>query len=327
MFGCGSAALYYNTSVSSLPRKTFRRQQSRTGEWRRAALRPGLFWLLAPEFWLLAPPVWLRLCCFVGQPILAAAGFSRRSSSPEPPAARTVPARALPGGRGRNDHCASNDLDQRIARNPLNSHASARRGFAWAEVSAVDFVQRVVLRFMGIEPGFARRHWDIVGVRKADKNLHMDDAVHGAACSLNGSLECIHRPGDVLLKWVRYENVIVSGVAVIGTGAGEVIDAILCVVVARPISSRAGCWCARLRRLLSEENACAGHAGHHCREFMEAPASRVDLHTFLHSENAFSRALGHPASQTLDFVHAICLPHRDPERALLFRKGCTGSPK
>jgi len=41
--------LYYNTSISFLPGKIFRRQQSRTSEWRRAAQRPGYscFWLLS----------------------------------------------------------------------------------------------------------------------------------------------------------------------------------------------------------------------------------------------------------------------------------------
>jgi hypothetical protein len=54
----------------------------------------------------------------------------------------------------------------------------ARDGvFAGAEVSPVDFVQRIVLRFMRIEPSFTRRHLDSVGVRKTEKNLQMDDAV------------------------------------------------------------------------------------------------------------------------------------------------------
>jgi hypothetical protein len=45
----------------------------------------------------------------------------------------------------------------------------------------------------------------------------------------------------VLLKWVRYDNVIFSRVAVVRTGAGEIIDPIVDVIAAaRPIPSRAG---------------------------------------------------------------------------------------
>src|SRR5437764_606187 len=97
---------------------------------------------------------------------------------------------------------------------------------------------------MGVEAGFAGRHGNILGMGKADKNLQMEDAVHRAARAFNGSLERIHCPDHVLLKWVRHENVIVSGVAVIRTGAGEVIDAVMYVIgAARLISAgRAGLW-------------------------------------------------------------------------------------
>ena len=68
----------------------------------------------------------------------------------------------------------------------------------------------------------------------------MDDAVHAAACALNRFLKSIHRADDVLLKWVRYENVIVFWIAVIRTSAGKVIDSVLCVVAAaRAIPRRA----------------------------------------------------------------------------------------
>jgi hypothetical protein len=80
-------------------------------------------------------------------------------------------------------------------------------------------------------------------MREAEKNFQMEDAIHGATCALNGFLESIHSPGDVLLKWVGYKNVVVSGVAVIGASAREVIDTVVCVVVARSITRRAGWWC------------------------------------------------------------------------------------
>src|ERR1039457_2510366 len=75
------------------------------------------------------------------------------------------------GGRGSDDQCAPNDFDQRIARNPLHSHAGAGLSFARAEVGPVNFVQRIVLCLMGVESSFARRHRDIIGVRKTEKNL------------------------------------------------------------------------------------------------------------------------------------------------------------
>src|ERR1700719_4368962 len=110
----------------------------------------------------------------------------------------------------------------------------------------------------------------------------MDDTVHGATCAFNRFLKCIHGAADVLLKWVRYENVIVFGVAVIGTSAGEVIDPIVCMVAAaRPIPSRAGCRFAPRRGLLSEKHRCSGYGSHYGCESVEVPAPSVGLHRFL----------------------------------------------
>src|SRR5580698_2947988 len=53
---------------------------------------------------------------------------------------------------GIHHRCAAYDFNQRITWNPLEGHAGARRRFARGEISPVDFVQRIVLRFMGIEP-------------------------------------------------------------------------------------------------------------------------------------------------------------------------------
>ncbi len=185
----------------------------------------------------------------------------------------------LPGWRGRDDRRASNDFDQRIARNPLNRHAGAGWSFPRAEIRPVDFIQRIILRFMGIEPRFTCRHRDRIGVRKADKDLCVDDAVHRAAGALQRFLKRIHGSSYVLLEWVRDQNVIVLGVAVIGAGTREVIDSIVCVVAAARLApgGRGRCrgsgW-----RLLSEKNRCARHGGHHCREFIEVPASSIDVH-------------------------------------------------
>jgi hypothetical protein len=122
---------------------------------------------------------------------------------------------------------------------------------------------------------------------------------HRASCALNRFLKCIHCSGDVLFEWVRYENVIVLRVAVIGTSAREVIDSIVCVIAAaRPISRRAGRWCTRRRRLLSEKNRCSGHGRHHCRDFIEVPASSVDLHNNLLHGCVIQRPLRHTTTTT-----------------------------
>src|SRR5271170_366863 len=107
------------------------------------------------------------------------------------------------GGRS-DDHCAAYDFNQRIARNPFQSHAGAGRGFAWGEIVSVDLVQSVVLRFMGIEPCLAGGHRDTVGERQTQKDPEMDDAVHGAACTLDRFLERVHGAGDVLFERIRY---------------------------------------------------------------------------------------------------------------------------
>src|SRR5579864_3829546 len=110
----------------------------------------------------------------------------------------------------------------------------------------------------------------------------MEDAVHGAACALNRFLKRIHGSHDVLLKWVRYKNVILSRVAVIGTSAGEIEDPILYVIAAASPRRGSG-WCSPGRRLLSEKNRCASEGSHHCREFIEVSAPSIDLHKTLHS--------------------------------------------
>src|SRR5579863_10629448 len=59
-----------------------------------------------------------------------------------------------PCGRTHNLR-AADDFNQRIARNPFERHASARRSFSGRKIGAVNFVQGVVLRFVGIEPSLA----------------------------------------------------------------------------------------------------------------------------------------------------------------------------
>src|SRR4030088_1324428 len=140
------------------------------------------------------------------------------------------------GGSSRRDHYgAADDFNQRIPWNPLQCHAGAGRRFPWAEVGPIDFVQCVVLRLMRVEPRFARRHRDAIGERQAQKDLEIDNAVHRTTCSLDRSFQRIHRASDVFLEGICYKNMVVLGVAVIGTGSGEVINTAMRVVA----SSRA----------------------------------------------------------------------------------------
>src|ERR1700686_3995910 len=72
----------------------------------------------------------------------------------------------LGGRRGWIDHqSAAHDFNQRIAGNPFQRHTRPRRRFARGEVGPVYLVQRVVLRFVRIEPGLARRHRNTVRER------------------------------------------------------------------------------------------------------------------------------------------------------------------
>src|SRR5581483_8517367 len=132
------------------------------------------------------------------------------------------------------------------------------------------------LRFMGIETSLARRHRSIFGKWKAQKNLQMDDAVHCAPGALQGSLRRIHGSGNVLLKRVRHENMVVPRIAVVGPGSGEVVDSVMDVVAtSRPIRSGTGGlgrW-----RLLRGKNSCAGYGGQDRSAFVEIPSSG-DLH-------------------------------------------------
>src|ERR1700683_1704334 len=170
-------------------------------------------------------------------------------------------ANLLLGGRcGRSAHIhAADDFNQRIARNPFQSHAGTGRSFAGGEIGSVDLVQRVVLRLVRIEPGLAGRHGNSVSERQTKKNLEMDDAVHVAACTLDRFLERVHGPSNVFFERIRHQDVILLRIAVIGTRAGEVIDTIMCMAAARTarrISARCagGHGCAGSRSLLLTED-------------------------------------------------------------------------
>src|SRR5579863_10029984 len=188
------------------------------------------------------------------------------------------------GGGWIHHRCAAYDFNQRITWNPLEGHASARRRFAWREISPVDLVQRVVLRFMSIEARLAGWHVDAVSERQAEKDLQMDDAVHSAAGTLDGFLERVHGAGDVLFERVSYEDVILLGVAVIGTSSGNVIDPVVGVVGAGPtrrIPTRCACGrgCASSRSLLLTENfQRSGYQSCHRRGLAKEVSSGVDFH-------------------------------------------------
>src|ERR1700722_538394 len=76
---------------------------------------------------------------------------------------------------------APDDFNKRIARNPFDGHAGARRSLARGKISAVDLVQCVVLRLVGIESGLARWHRDTVGQWQGQKYLEMEGGVHGTS--------------------------------------------------------------------------------------------------------------------------------------------------
>src|SRR3984957_9587064 len=76
-------------------------------------------------------------------------------------------------GGWSEDGGATYDLNQRITRDPFQSHAGAGRSFAGRKIRPVDFVQSVVLRFMGVEPCLARRHRHTVSQRETEKNLQV----------------------------------------------------------------------------------------------------------------------------------------------------------
>src|ERR1700730_664096 len=141
---------------------------------------------------------------------------------------------------------------------------------------------------MRVEPRFPCRHRDAIGERETEKDLEIDDAVHGATCSLNRFLERIHCAGDVFFEGVGYENMILIGIAVIGTSSGEVIDPVVRMVAgaraARPVTARRGTrgrMTNRRRSLLSQKFRCANYDGGHRRDLTEETASSFDLHEIL----------------------------------------------
>src|SRR5215469_15231322 len=94
------------------------------------------------------------------------------------------------------------------------------------EIASVDFVQSVVLRFVGVESGPSCRCGDPVGQRQAKKNLKMINVVHGVAGTLDRLLERLHGAGDVLFERIRDQNVIVLCITAVGPGTRNVMDAI-----------------------------------------------------------------------------------------------------
>ena len=65
-------------------------------------------------------------------------------------------------GCGRDDQCATNDFDQRIAWNPLHRHVRTRWRSTRAKVSSVDLIQGAVLRSMRLESSLAYGHRNIL---------------------------------------------------------------------------------------------------------------------------------------------------------------------
>ena len=115
----------------------------------------------------------------------------------------------------------------------------------------------------------------------------MEDAVHAAACTLDGTLEGVHGAGDVFFEGIGYEDVIVLGVAVVGACAGEPEDAVMNVVAgaaaestATSTATTAGGW-GGWGSLLGEELRCAGYDCGHRGELAKETAPSVDLHKFL----------------------------------------------
>src|SRR5215469_10591763 len=90
---------------------------------------------------------------------------------------------------GRIDHyCAPDNFNQRIPRNPFDSHAGSRGSFARREIGPVDLVQRIVLCLMCVEPCLASGRGYTLRERQAEKNLKVQDAIHGAARALDDLL-------------------------------------------------------------------------------------------------------------------------------------------
>ena len=97
----------------------------------------------------------------------------------------------------------------------------------------------------------------------------MNDAVHGTARVLNRLLERVHCASDVLFERISHQNVIVLGIAVIGTRPRKVVDPVVCValgagamgsIFARRTRGRvARCRCARGRSLFGEKLRSAGY--------------------------------------------------------------------
>src|ERR1700722_3711394 len=115
----------------------------------------------------------------------------------------------------------------------------------------------------------------------------MDDAVHSAAGKLDRLLERVHCASDVFFESISYEDVIVLGIAVIGTGTRKVVDPAMCMVVAAGAArsifagcarggTRSGCYSSG--SLLSEEFRRAGYKSCHRRDLAKEIAPSVDSH-------------------------------------------------
>ena len=76
-------------------------------------------------------------------------------------------------------------------------------------------------------------------------------------------LERVHGAGNVLLKGISHENVIILGITVIGAGTGEVVDAIVGVIAARTTRRRRSLRRTGRRSLEGEEfRGPGGHRRH-----------------------------------------------------------------
>jgi hypothetical protein len=134
---------------------------------------------------------------------------------------------------------------------------------------------------MGVEPSFAGRHRDAIGKRQAEEDLEVENAIHCAACTLERLLKSVHRPGDMFLKGIGNDNMIVIRIAVIGARTEEVVDPVVSVIVdtsGRTARGRAGRFgCLGRRNLLGKKFRRARYDSRHRRDLTKKPSSSIDL--------------------------------------------------
>src|SRR5579859_1673758 len=113
----------------------------------------------------------------------------------------------------------------------------------------------------------------------------MENVIHVAACALDRPLKGIHGACHVLFEWISDQHMIFLRIAVVGTGARDVVDPLVHMMFAagatRHITLCVWWWGRRGRARSGSllcKKFCTGYETYHCCHLAKKLSPAVDVH-------------------------------------------------